>query len=263
MPNFRRLRWWQARRSGDSYQIIPELYLQAVTAGQASLAQSMIRAHQLEHYAGNDGNQAIHIAAKLGHLSLIRYLVRCCHVPIDVCCESVTPLAMACYSGQTAVVKWLVENQADCNACDVSGSSVLMYAVSNPDLDDDPVILKHLMSRYLVLDTANKYGYTALLLAASQKKFVQTYYLIEQGASIYAISNAGYSLAHFAAQYNWDMGVLIECYEQACYDRQQASKRYHQYHLEQQRQICCVNGEVPAKNACKDLGLAPLLPTAV
>lgn len=58
------------------------------------------------------------------------------------------------------------------------------------------------------------------------------------------------------------MGLLIECHEQGCYDRQQANKRYHQYHLEQQRQICSVNGEAAPKTAYRDAGLAPLLPPA-
>ncbi len=260
MPDFRRLQWWQAKRRGDPDKIIPELYLCAVAAGQASLMQAMIRVHQLEHYSGDDNYQAIHIAARRGHLNIVKYLVQCCNVPIDVRCNSATPLALACYWGQKPVVKWLLECQADRNACDSSDSSVLMHAVSNPELDDDPAILKCLMSSHLILDSTNKYGYTALLLAASQKKFFQTYYLIEQGASIYAVSNAGYTLAHFAEQYNWDMGLLIECHEQGCYDRQQANKHSHQYHLEQQRQICSVNGEVAPNTAYRDAGLAPLLP---
>ncbi|MDF1795301.1 MAG: ankyrin repeat domain-containing protein [Coxiellaceae bacterium] len=264
MVSFRRFHWWQAKKNGDPHNVIPEIYLQAVAAGQVSLMQSIIKIHQLEHYSADDGYQAIHIAARKGYLPIIKYLVQCCNVPIDVCCRSTTPLALACYWGQKAVVKWLIEHQADRNACDHMGASVLMYAVSNPEMDDDPTILKHLMSRHLLLDSTNRFGYTALLLAASQKKFFQTYYLIEQGASIYATTNAGYTLAHFAAQHNWDMGLLIECHEQACYDRQQAEKRHHQYHLEQQKQVCSATRRYrKVYDPWIDTsGLEPLLPPA-
>ncbi len=215
--------WWNAKCRGDA-TAVKRLYFQAVASGQLVLVRAMIRAHGLQRCRDSRGQQAIHIAALHGHLSMIKYLVHCCDVAVDVTAKGATPLAKACYGGRKSTVRWLLQQGADRNAYDVTASTVLMHAVANPNTDDDVFMLQLVARDDLLLDATNQYGYSALLLAASLNKYKQVHYLIGQGASIYTVSSAGFTLAHFAKQHRWNMGVLLEHYEQTCYDRQQQFK---------------------------------------
>ena len=88
-------------------------------------------------------------------------------------------LMLAVESGNVAIVKLLLENRANPDRADDMGNTALMYAVPGADLD---VMEALVMGGKTSLDSQNRQGMTALMMAARDGKHALVQYLLEAGA---------------------------------------------------------------------------------
>jgi ankyrin repeat protein len=87
-------------------------------------------------------------------------------------------VVLAAKSGQVAVVRELVRRHHDVNAAEPDGTTALMWAVRNGDLETQQLLL-HAGAN---ASTANRYGVTALSLAASSGNAAVLDLLLKAGA---------------------------------------------------------------------------------
>lgn len=111
--------------------------------------------------------------------------------------EGVTSLEMAAASGNAEAVKLLIDKGA--NAKQEAGGKALLSAVSD---NDSPDIIKLLLDAGAGINTADKDGVTALVLAAQNSHTLSAKVLIERGADIELKGRNGTNAMAFAKGFN-------------------------------------------------------------
>ncbi|KAJ3025255.1 UNVERIFIED_CONTAM: hypothetical protein HDU68_007325 [Siphonaria sp. JEL0065] len=128
----------------------------------------------------SSGYTALHFAAGLGHLEVVRALVEA-GATIDAIDKNgkLTPLLHACRTGQLEIVNFLIEKGANIFAADNMGKSALIYAIKN--------------------------GYFELVVR-----------LLEEGADAAACDTSDNSPLHYACAFGWkDIAKALLEYGQA------------------------------------------------
>jgi ankyrin repeat protein len=109
----------------------------------------------------------------------------------------VTPLSLACTSGNAAVVRLLLEAGADPNSVLAGGETVLMTAART----GKPEAVKALVARGADVNAGEKwYGQTALMWAAAEGHVEAVEALLAAGADIRARSRSGFTPLLFAVR---------------------------------------------------------------
>ncbi|KAI8089892.1 ankyrin repeat-containing domain protein [Halteromyces radiatus] len=107
-----------------------------------------------------DGLRPLHYAASRGHLSIVKFLIDCCHVTVDIVDhEGETALLKAAYAGHFSVVEYLIIH-AGANVLheDKDGWSALHNACSYGDLD----MVIFLIDHFLNVNLQSKMDHTPL-----------------------------------------------------------------------------------------------------
>lgn len=142
-----------------------------------------------------DGYSILLLAANLGWLEGVRYLVEECHLdPKAQDSSERTPLDCAIYDGDLPTVRYLIET-CHCNPAGNDGSDALVTAsfAHLADLD----IMEYLVEDcHLDVNARDEAGYTALFYAASSGQEDKVQYLCEHGANVNIKNNKGVSMLH-------------------------------------------------------------------
>lgn len=179
--------------------------------------------------------QPIHVAAMKSDVAAIAdELAK--GVPVDLRVEQgffagATPLMMAARDGDTATMRFLIENGADVNARDAARRSVLMWASSSSGtvekmrlaiesgaeldprsqdgatalhwaagLGHDPEMVKTLIDAGASIEIADDRGRTPLMTAARVGNSIAVRYLLDAGADRSRKSPQGLNALHWAAE---------------------------------------------------------------
>jgi ankyrin repeat protein len=122
-----------------------------------------------------------------------------------------TPLIIAVYNNQPAVVDYLLQKGAKLEMHDLSGNTALMGVCFRGYKE----LAKRLIDAGVDVDQRNHQGATALTFAATFGHLEIAEMLLQKGADINARDVRGKSpLDHAAIQENWEMVKLIESYIQ-------------------------------------------------
>ncbi len=129
------------------------------------------------------GATALFIAAKNGHLELVRYLVKHkANVNQARTDDGLTALFMAAQNGHLQVVKFLVEHGANVNqACTDDGSTALYIAAQEGHLEVVKFLVEHGAN---VNQARTDNSVTALYIAAQQGHLQVVKFLVEHGATV-------------------------------------------------------------------------------
>jgi uncharacterized protein len=155
------------------------------------------------------GNTALIIAAKLGDVSLLRFLLQ--QIGVDVNhrkTEGSTALVAAAASGSAAAVRLLIEHGADVHTVNARGHSALTGAVAGGNLK----ILQLFMQHGLDITARTCLGQTLLMqpctqtCATSAERVVE--FLIQQGLSVRAVDAFKSTALHYIAAQSGAAGTL-------------------------------------------------------
>ncbi|XP_075745816.1 E3 ubiquitin-protein ligase MIB2 isoform X3 [Rhipicephalus microplus] len=143
----------------------------------------------LLNVAKNDGFMALHLAAKNGHIRVVKTLLskRQCDMNAHAS-KGETPLMLAAFFGHWDIVEILVEAGADVNRQDQDGDTVLHYAISR----------HHLIALHSP-DTSNSPTLSAIARELPNERLAPLCYLANRGADFHIMNNKGISPLIMAA----------------------------------------------------------------
>lgn len=133
-----------------------------------------------------NGNTALILASARGcdNAGVFKYF----ETQLNECnSDGVTPLLAAIANGRTPTIKYLVENGADIDLCDVYGNSPCLASVTFKNLE----ALQLLVSRGANLDFVNKFGIFPLLKAACENQVQYVNVLLSGGANTEVANSKG------------------------------------------------------------------------
>ena len=153
----------KAKANGGAIDGVAVL-LEAAASGTIETAQAVLR----EQPGLIDGSiaasvSAVHLAARGGHLALLRDVLLPCKANLLARTErGCTPLALAAEEGHADFVVLLLEEGANANLTALGGVTPLMLAVSNGHVE----VARVLREAGASADSRDDCGYTTLMLAA-------------------------------------------------------------------------------------------------
>ena len=156
----------------------------AAKVGDVQMIQRLLKAGVDINGATQEGYTALHLAVENRRGEVIRLLLEngANHALGD--CNGQTPLHYAARSGLVGAVLLLIRAGAQINAKTKDGSTPLHYAVWEEKIGVMEALLKAAWkARIAIIDEPDKYGYTALHLAAFLNKQVIIELLIRFGAN--------------------------------------------------------------------------------
>lgn len=154
---------------------------------------------------------ALHIAAKMGHLDMVKLLKKQTAVPFAILMEQwdedkMTPLHTAASYGHLIIVKYFVKYGADINARSERGRSALMFAAISGDLQ----IAKYLVESGADINAIDDTDNFALYWAATEGHLPVVKYLLLQGADPHKVTwNGGTVLAEVSWWRGWYVVRLL------------------------------------------------------
>lgn len=175
--------------------------LQAVESGQCALVEQLLQGGCPITTSDEEGSQAIHYAAELGHELIVSLLLK--HGaegnPLDG--WSLTPLLWAAREGHAGVVEILLDGGADPRARGIVDGLLkpLNYAARGGHLDVISVITQR--DPEVINFTESSAGYTALHYAAEHNQVASIDLLVEAGANLELQDLRGHTALHIAAYF--------------------------------------------------------------
>ncbi|XP_041073393.1 ankyrin repeat and SOCS box protein 3 isoform X3 [Carcharodon carcharias] len=128
-----------------------------------------------------EGETALHLAAKCGHLKIVQILLKAGADPNAVTNENITPLFLATEKGHIAVARTLLRHGARINGPHSACLwSVLHQAAYQEHLD----ILMLLLEKGADKEARDDYGITPLFLAAQYGKLESLRVLLQHGSNV-------------------------------------------------------------------------------
>ena len=182
-------------RRGISYDA--DAFMTAASAGYLETVKLFVDAGMSVNTVTNDSLRipVLHVAARGGHLEVVRYLVGQGAVMTARDNEGETALIAAAKVGHLEVVRYLVGQGADVTARDNEGETALLWAAfPGGHLE----VVRYLVGQGADVNARQNEGATALMAAAGTGHLVMVRYLVSQGADVNARSNEGLT-ALFAA----------------------------------------------------------------
>lgn len=153
------------------------------------------------------GQVPLHVAAALGHCSVVRQLLKSINVMAK---DSLgrTAIHEAAYYGHDKVVQLLLENGGDISAADNSGLTVLHRAASNGKAS----VVRMVIDQGADISAVDVDGKTALYIAACSGQGSIVQLLIDAGADPMAKDNKGYVALQIVVDslYSESVRVLLE-----------------------------------------------------
>lgn len=136
---------------------------------------------------GEKGLRPIHLAAKGGHLELVKYLIEELHCDVNSKSGSNnTPLVFAAYQKHLNVMHYLIEKKADPSSRDTHGNTVLHYAALLNSLE----VVK-ILAGITNPSTTNIFNKTPLKIAMEKNFFLVSLFLlrrsIKQGLILFVL----------------------------------------------------------------------------
>ncbi|XP_055495799.1 ankyrin repeat and SOCS box protein 3 isoform X3 [Leucoraja erinacea] len=128
-----------------------------------------------------EGETALHLAAKHGHLKIVQILLQAGANPNAVTNENVTPLFLAAEKGHIAIVRTLLKNEARING---AHSACLWSLVHQAAYQGHLDVLKFLLEKGADKESKDDYGITPLFLAAQYGKVESLRTLIQHGSNV-------------------------------------------------------------------------------
>ncbi len=189
------------------YLLLALCYVRPVAAAEPSLAdameardietfQALFDKHSDANQAQADGMTALHWAIHHNALDQAQRLIASgAHVQATNL-YGVTPLALACQSGEEKLVSLLLENGADANSSLPGGETAIMTAARTGRLA--PV--KLLIEKGADVNATEQKGQTALMWAAAQGHLEVVDALIDAGADVHVKLRSGFSALLFAVR---------------------------------------------------------------
>ncbi|CCK68755.1 ankyrin repeat domain-containing DHHC palmitoyltransferase family protein KNAG_0B03140 [Huiozyma naganishii CBS 8797] len=148
---------------------------------------------------GNSGASGLHWASTCNRLAVVKYLVKN-GVDVNLGSDNTdvgTALQWATRYGYIYVMFFLIQNGANTNSCDKDGNTLLHEAVKSGNVMAVLYVLFTLVDLHrLELNAKNKYGETALSLAAYQGDEWSVYSILRFGADITQQDLQGYTSLH-------------------------------------------------------------------
>lgn len=143
----------------------------------------------------DNGNMAIHIASRMGHVEVVKFLTETKKVSVDIPgCKGRTALM---YASNVAIVQFLLENGASLDAKDKYGDTVIHVASQLGHIE----VVKFLIeTKKVAVDAQGGYGQIALMYSKNEEI---AKLLIENGADLYAKDTRKGMLIHLAAEKGW------------------------------------------------------------
>ena len=149
-----------------------------------------------------DGCSPLFIAAHLGRISFVNFLLEECYADIeqrgtyevaeDRSRHQVTPLWCAAVADKLEVVRTLIRHGAEVNALSDTQSTPVRSACYMTNID----IVRYLVEYGADIHRPNVNGGTCLINSVQSVELCQ--FLIEQGASVNAVDNSGNLALHYA-----------------------------------------------------------------
>jgi ankyrin repeat protein len=161
-------------------------------------------------YSGTMNTTDIFGACRKGDVSLLQQIFEADPAAINTQdAKGFTPLILAAYNDQPAVVDFLLQNGADLNAQDVAGNTALMGVCFKGYKD----IAKKLVDAGADVNLRNANGAPALTFAATFGQLQIAEWLLRKGAQSNLPDSRGKtSLDHAIIQENEEMIELIQRY---------------------------------------------------
>ncbi|XP_069481614.1 protein fem-1 homolog C [Ambystoma mexicanum] len=145
------------------------------------------------------------MAARYGHLDMVRYLLAQCQAPVESggavsfdgeTIEGAPPLWAASAAGHLPVVQALLEHGASVNNTTLTNSTPLRAACFDGHLE----IVKYLVEHKADLEVANRHGHTCLMISCYKGHKDIAQYLLEKGADVNRKSVKGNTALHDCAE---------------------------------------------------------------
>ncbi|XP_058805828.1 ankyrin repeat domain-containing protein 50-like isoform X2 [Phymastichus coffea] len=170
----------------------------AAFEGHADVCEALLEAGAKIDEADNDGKGALMLAAQEGHTNLVERLIEQHCAPIDQHAhDGKTALRLAALEGHYDTVKVLLSHNADINAKDADGRSILYILALENRLAMARFLLEHARPD---IESRDSEGRTALHVSAWQGHVEMVALLLaEGGASVNARDNENRTPLHSAA----------------------------------------------------------------
>ncbi|XP_053111042.1 ankyrin repeat domain-containing protein 26-like isoform X2 [Hemicordylus capensis] len=176
--------------SGGGYEVwrskdLGKLHRAAAT-GDLKKLQQLVRKHDLNQL-DKANRTPLHLACASGYTDIVMFLVdnRC---KLNLCDDDgKSPLMKAVQCQQELCATYLLEHGADTNLVDANGNTALHLAAFNASISIAQRLIKHNTR----VDVQNKDGSTPLTIAITEDNQVMAEFLLKNGADIHFRDNAG------------------------------------------------------------------------
>lgn len=157
--------------------------------------------------ANTDGMTALHFAAQNGDTAIVRFLIENgADVKAQDMVFSRTALHFAAENGNLETVKYLAEHDAEINDKDDFGATALHYAAKSNNLD----VVKYLVSKKMDYTAKDVRGWSAMHYAADGGSIEVIKYLLAKGLNINELNNARRTPLFFARRNHELRKFMIE-----------------------------------------------------
>ncbi|XP_053114062.1 ankyrin repeat domain-containing protein 26-like isoform X3 [Hemicordylus capensis] len=176
--------------SGGGYEVwrskdLGKLHRAAAT-GDLKKLQQLVRKHDLNQL-DKANRTPLHLACASGNTDIVMFLVdnRC---KLNLCDDDAkSPLMKAVQCQHELCATYLLEHGADTNLVDANGNTALHLAASNASIS----IAHRLIEHNARVDVQNKDGSTPLTIAITEDNHIMAEFLLKNGADIHFRDNAG------------------------------------------------------------------------
>lgn len=186
----------------------------AAREGHLEVIKVVLKAGAPIDIGDNEESTPLDVAAIFGHMEVAEYLVKKGAAIDHADVNGLTPLHFAAYNEQPEIAAFLIERGADASATTVNGSTPLHGAVYNGDVATMTLLLENGADP----NVRNSAGYTPLLSGVRANADLATVeILVEHGADVYDRVHEGSSVLMFACaagnvdivRYFIDAGVSV------------------------------------------------------
>ncbi|XP_034983119.1 ankyrin repeat domain-containing protein 7 isoform X4 [Zootoca vivipara] len=177
----------------------------AAAEGSLGDVQRLVQRHDINE-PDKDSRTPLHLACASGYTDIVAFLVgNKCQLNFRDN-EGKTPLMKAVQCQQEFCAIYLLENGADPNIVDVHSNTALHYAAANSGLS----ITKRLLEYNADIEAQNEDGYTPLFVAVTEDNREIVEFLLKKGASVNATDNSGRTpLLTAASEKNRDLTNIL------------------------------------------------------
>jgi uncharacterized protein len=159
-------------------------FIKAAQFNDASTITSLIRRGMDPNTRHPDGQPVLHLAARDGHLDVVKALVNAGgNVNIRNRLKE-TAIMLAAIRGKKEIVEFLLTKNAEINH---EGWTPLIYAATEGHVD----VAKLLIDATVYIDQHSEGGWTALMMAARHGHMPMAKYLVEEGADAWVRNERG------------------------------------------------------------------------